>query len=220
MNSLSKILLLFAFLPLALPAQVAIQVGGGTAVGWMIYHNGLSDDPEPQSLGYDRTYVSLLLPIEGEVSWTNGNLRLGLGISHTIMYDETMIGSTDRRGNRNRYRVSPPDKTLLFDAAWLSGSWQLPHEGKLALRPALRIGTFRSNITHPAWPTLGPRWLLVPGIDISYPLSQRLDLWVCPQYFHLWRNDSNLSRSKESLHLYSLDVRLGLRLWLGQHLPS
>lgn len=216
MSPLRSLLLISLWmLPVLLPAQVGIKGGSGIGVGWMLYHNGLSTDGSNQSLGYDRTYVSLLFPVEGEVIWQSNRLQLGIGAMRSVMYDDNMIGSSDRRGDRNRYQVAPEGKNLLYEGLWLAGSWVLNPRHRIQLSPGIRIGTFRSNTIHPAWDTLGPSFLVTPKVDITWPLFRNLSAWISPQYIHLWRNDGPTSRVQENLHLHAIDIRAGFLLWLS-----
>ncbi len=192
-------------------AQPGIQLGGGPAVGWMLYRQGMNPADPASAFRYDRTYVSLLVPVEGELFWQINRLGLGLGYAHTLMFDEIMIAGDDRRGARNRYRVAPEGEKLRFDAVWFSASWHLKHRRKVELRPGIRLGTFRSNTIHPAWNRLGMPWMFAPGLDLSWTLAPGLSLWVKPQYVHLWRSDSPNSLTQEQIHTHSLDIRFGIR---------
>lgn len=216
MNQLTNVLMLLLMgLPTMGFAQIGIRAGSGIGVGWMIYHNGLSTDGLNQSLGYDRTYVSLLFPVEAEILWKSGRLELGAGAMRTIMYDDFMIGTTDRRGDKNRYRVAPADQNLLYEGVWLSGAWILNPTNRIHISPGLRIGTFRSNTIHPAWNLLGTAWLFTPKVDVSWELFDNFSCWISPQYIHLWRNDGVGSRVDENLHLHAIDIRAGFLFWLG-----
>lgn len=217
MNPLTRLVLVFLMaLPTAGFSQIGLRAGSGIGVGWMIYHQGLSTDGSNQSLGYDRTYVSMLFPVEAEVIWKSGKLQIGAGAMRTVMYDDLMIGTTDRRGDKNKYKVAPPGKNLLYQGAWVSGSWTLNPTNHIHISPGLRIGTFDSNTTHAAWNLLGPSWLFTPKVDVSWQLFHNLSMWVSPQYVHLWRNDGEASRVEENLHLYSIDIRAGFLVWLGE----
>lgn len=217
MNPLTRLLVLLTLaIPIAGFTQIGIRAGSGIGVGWMIYHNGLSTDGTNQSLGYDRTYVSLLAPIEAEIIWKSGRLQIGAGAMRTVMYDDLMIGSTDRRGDKNRYKVAPIGKNLLYEGAWISGSWTLNPTNNILISPGIRIGTYSSNTIHPAWNLLGPAWLFTPKVDVSWELFDKFSLWVSPQYIHLWRNEGEDSRVNENLHLYSIDIRAGFLIWLTE----
>ncbi len=211
---LSHNFLLLVALLVASPllAQPGLQVGSGTGVGWMIYHRGLSQEPQPVSMGYDRTYVSLLIPIEVEAFWNLERLRIGMGLFRTLMFDKTMIATTDRRGDRERYRIAPSNDNLLFQGLTTYVSWLVNPGHRMALRPSIRLGTFRSNTIHPAWNILDRPLAFSPGADISWALNEWLYLWVCPQYVHLWKHDSPVSRKEERLDLYSIDIRAGIRV--------
>lgn len=217
MNRIHSIVIL-AFLtwPSLSVAQIGIKAGSGIGIGWMIYHNGISTDGTNQSLGYDRTYVSVLFPLEAEILWKADRLQIGIGAMRTIMYDDVMIGSTDRRGDKNRYRVAPDGENLLYEGIWLSGSWTLNPTHHIQVSPGLRLGTFRSNTIHPAWNLLGPSWLVTPKVDITWRLYQNLSAWISPQYIHLWRNDGEGSRVDENLHLHAIDIRAGFLFWLTE----
>lgn len=215
MNPITRLLLvLLLIVPSAGIAQIGLRGGSGIGVGWMIYHNGLSTDGLNQSMGYDRTYVSLLFPVEAEIVWKSDRLQLGMGAMRTVMYDDVMIGTTDRRGDRNRYRVAPAGENLLYEGAWISGSWTLNPTNRILISPGARIGTFRSNTTHPSWNLLGASWLFTPNVDVSWELFHNCCLWVSPQYVHLWRNDGEGSRVSENLHLHAIDIRAGFLFWL------
>lgn len=217
MNPLTRLLILLILtIPASGFAQLGIRAGSGVGVGWMIYHNGLSTDGLSQSMGYDRTYVSLLFPIEAEVIWKSGRLQLGAGAMRTIMYDDDMIGSTDRRGDKKRYKVAPAGKNLLYEGAWISAAWTLNPTNHILISPGVRIGTFRSNTIHPSWNLLGTAWLFTPKVDVSWELFDRFSLWISPQYIHLWRNDGEGSRVDENLHLHAIDIRAGFLIWLTE----
>lgn len=214
MRVISLIILICCSLTGLAQDRLSLQAGTGIGVGWMIYHNGLSEDPDQVPLGYDRTYVALRIPAELELTWHLNRLSLGLGIHRSIMYDQIMIGSSDRRGNRNRYRITPGDEQLIFEGIWMSAAWTVNPFHKVTVSPGFRAGMFRSNTIHPAWEILGHPWIFTPMVDISWRIAKRMDWWFSAQYVHLWKNDSPESAPLEALHHHSIDIRTGIRFWM------
>ncbi|GAB4413049.1 MAG: hypothetical protein OHK0039_19570 [Bacteroidia bacterium] len=210
MNKLLLLCLLLATRPAA--AQVWTRLSTGAEVGWWVYDLGLTDTLPAAHRGYDRTRLSLVWPLSLAGGYWRGQWYLGGEVAFRLLDDYLMVGGDNRRGAQNRYRIAAPGRDRI--PIWQAGVelvWEGIQTPRVALGPALSLGTFWPIHAHPRRETF--RWHLtqVYGIRCRVPLRQGFHLTICPTYTDLLITTRSPYR-REKHNIYDVGCSLGL-LW-------
>ena len=83
-----------------------LGINGGLEAGWWIYNKGFNDTLHSSHLGYDRTHLAFVIPVEVCFSIKKEKWLLDFGVGTVRIGDNVMIGSEDQRGGRTRYGIS------------------------------------------------------------------------------------------------------------------
>lgn len=145
--------------PATLQAQQGISLGmeGMFGTGWWVHHLGQQTGTSSSS-GYDRSHLSLFLQTRAQLGWQSPNWSVLIGPELGFYDDNQLVGSADRRGNRNRITVSN-SRGVRMAGGSLALHRRFRPAGKAYFIQAEGLISWRQvKHTHPDQDRMGPLW--------------------------------------------------------------
>jgi hypothetical protein len=205
-------LILFLFLLLFSSATIAgqqsdknliLEFTSGANAGWWIFNKGMSDI----DLGRDQTSLALFVPIQLNVLYRFGQIKIGAGINYSFMKKEDMKNSS----SSDLYPISKKFVTLKKIA--LISEYDIFQSEFYILSPQLKFGWFDINSIHPDNSNFKTKTFWEFGITNEIKFSS-INFIIRPVYNHAIIN-SKLGDTKNREHkFYNIGIMAGMRIFL------
>ncbi|MEZ4850097.1 MAG: hypothetical protein R3B93_16080 [Bacteroidia bacterium] len=184
----------------------------GVEAGWWIYNKGFNDTLPGNHMGYDRTHLSFLTPSELKLSFRSESWMFNLGVGRARIGDNVMIGSEDRRRDRTRYAISSGN-AVSVSRILIQGGPALIKKEKYRFYPALTLGLFSLETTHPDRFFFATKWLWKLSLENHISLSKGFDLLVNLAYTDMKIFTTSEAPVGSEHDIYSIGINLGANIW-------
>lgn len=180
---LSLILILSWGCPSLLQAQKGwgLEIGAGAGVGWWVYNRGFSDLPPSLHQGYDRSYLSLSVPVEIAATYEFSRWQVGLGFGYRWWDVGRMVSTENRRGSYQVYRVAERGKKVQVVSLSGQARYLVIQQGRFSLGLTAKVGTFQARHAHPEAARMSVYLSQEVGLQFRFRWGKRFACWAQPQ---------------------------------------
>lgn len=183
------------------------------AVGWWIYDRGYNDSLPGWHEGFDRTHLAVIFPAEFELSFRGNNWFVETGTGIRSLRDNVMITPEDKRSDRERYRISP-GQAVSIQMFYLRGGYNVFGSPGYSFTPALTLGTFTINTTHPNKDQFRHKLYYEAGIMNQFHIHKRFDLLIFPRYSNMIITTQPDAPEGSGHNIHSIGINMGFRCWI------
>jgi hypothetical protein len=193
--------------------KFGLGIKSGLEAGWWIYNKGFNDTLPGSHMGYDRTHLSFVIPVELTFALRTSDLIFNFGAGSVRIGDNVMIGSEDRRRGRTRYDVAAGEAVNTLHA-FVQGGPALLKKPKYTFFPTLALGMFSIETTHPDKAQFKKQWFWKISLENYISPTENLDLTASLAYTNMKISTTNDAPKGAEHDIYSIGVNVGAILWL------
>ena len=192
--------------------SIGVSATSGAAAGWWIYNKGVSNTVDPGiHLGYDRSHLSMILPVDFSVVLRKNNWRFGIVAGGTWLYEDRMIGSESSDNFGQRYDIA--EKAVKFKKLGFVAAYHLIDKKRFSFSPQLTLGSFNIEALHPDKDNFGFKYFFKVEMESSITIVNSLEFLVLPFYEEMAILPKTETNAGMNHRVYSFGIVGGLRYW-------